>query len=151
MNKPHPLFLPPVFMTLAILLMLGLDRWLPGAEVVAWEWRWWGALPAAVGLSLSAWGAAMLILHHTALMPFHEATKLITSGAFRLSRNPIYLGLTITLVAIAWGLGTATPWLVPPAFALFIDRYFIRPDEAMLARLFGDTYQAYARRTRRWL
>jgi protein-S-isoprenylcysteine O-methyltransferase Ste14 len=63
----------------------------------------------------------------------------------------MYLGLTLALFGIAFVLGTVTPFLLPPLFAWFITVRFIRREEAILTAQFGEAYQDYARRVRRWL
>ena len=76
---------------------------------------------------------------------------LLTTGLYRFSRNPIYLGMTLTL--LGWGLvlGSLGALLLVPLFPPWIERLFIRTEEAMLEDQFGDAYRAYAARTRRWL
>ena len=67
------------------------------------------------------------------------------------TRNPMYLGLTLTLVGIATLLGSLSPWLVVPAFAVAISRLFIRHEEQTLQERFGDEYLAYRKTVRRWI
>jgi protein-S-isoprenylcysteine O-methyltransferase Ste14 len=76
---------------------------------------------------------------------------LLTTGPFRVSRNPMYLGMAAALLGVAVTLGSATPFLVAPVFGVLLARRFIRPEEAALASRFGAAWTAYARRTRRWL
>lgn len=80
-----------------------------------------------------------------------RASVLVTEGAYRWTRNPMYLGLASILGAIA--AFTAQPWLVlgPVAFVLFITRFQILPEERAMRARFGDAYDAYCARVRRWL
>lgn len=79
------------------------------------------------------------------------ASRLVTHGIFRYTRNPMYLSLLLALVS--WGAwqGNVLALLVIPAFMWLIERLQIRPEERALAALFGAEYTAYAARVRRWL
>jgi protein-S-isoprenylcysteine O-methyltransferase Ste14 len=63
----------------------------------------------------------------------------------------MYLGMVSSLLGVAVLCGSATPFLVVPAFALFIERRFIRVEEKMLEETFGSEYAAYKARVRRWI
>ena len=81
-----------------------------------------------------------------------EATSsLVTGGIYRFTRNPMYLGLL--LVLLAWAVFLASPWALvgPVAFVLYVNRFQIAPEERALTTLFGATYSEYTVRTRRWL
>jgi protein-S-isoprenylcysteine O-methyltransferase Ste14 len=87
----------------------------------------------------------------TNILPHRAADKLLTSGVFALTRNPIYLGNTLLLTGIA--LFTAAVWLIPATMiaAFAVDRLAIRREELHLAVRFGDAFQAYVQTTPRWL
>ena len=89
--------------------------------------------------------------HHTTVLPHRGATRLITDGPFRFSRNPIYVGNTL-LVAGA-GLVFGVAWLIPAALAgaLATQKLAIEREEEHLARRFGADWAGYAARTPRWL
>jgi protein-S-isoprenylcysteine O-methyltransferase Ste14 len=80
-----------------------------------------------------------------------DATKLVTSGIYSFSRNPMYVGDAIMLAGIAvWAENVLN--LVPlAAFIAYIDRFQIAAEEVALAEKFGDRYTAYCRKVRRWL
>ena len=80
-----------------------------------------------------------------------RATRLVTGGVFRLSRNPIYLSLLWLLLAYAIRLDSTAVWLGPVLFFLYVSRFQILPEERALQAKFGEAYAAYRRRTRRWL
>jgi protein-S-isoprenylcysteine O-methyltransferase Ste14 len=63
----------------------------------------------------------------------------------------MYLGLVLLLVAWALWLGTLSPWLVPPLFALFLARANIALEEQALEKVFAEAYLAYKRSVRRWI
>lgn len=79
------------------------------------------------------------------------ASSLVTSGIYRVTRNPMYLGLLLALVGWAVWLAHPLALLVVPLFAAYIGRFQIGPEERALRARFGEAFEAYARRTRRWL
>jgi protein-S-isoprenylcysteine O-methyltransferase Ste14 len=89
----------------------------------------------------------------TTVNPFqpNKASSLVTSGIFSLTRNPMYLGLLLALLAWSIYLSNALPFLLLPAFILYINRFQIRPEETALTSLFGPDFTAYQSRVRRWL
>lgn len=94
-----------------------------------------------------------LLRARTAITPLHpeRATSLIVDGPYRFTRNPMYLGLVLQLVAWAWWLSSFTPWLIIPLFTLILIRFQIKPEEKILGSRFGDAYRHYQSRVGRWL
>ncbi|MCR6629524.1 MAG: isoprenylcysteine carboxylmethyltransferase family protein [Magnetospirillum sp.] len=107
-------------------------------------------MPAAVGVALILWAAALMRRQGTTLHPHGQATVLVTSGPFAFSRNPIYLGFALVLLGLAAGLGSSAPWAVLTAWVFAMERLFIRREEEALAARFGPAFAAYAERVRRW-
>ena len=87
----------------------------------------------------------------TTVKPFQESTALITDGVFRISRHPMYLGFVMIMVGVALLLGSLTPWLIIPVFAVLMEVIFIRAEEHMLAEKFGSAWLAYKEKVRRWI
>lgn len=85
------------------------------------------------------------------MKPFEESSALVTGGVFRVARNPMYLGMALIVLGAALLLGSATPLAVVILLALLLDRAFISPEERMLADTFGDQFQEYRGRVRRWI
>jgi protein-S-isoprenylcysteine O-methyltransferase Ste14 len=146
-----PRLLPPIYFIIALALMLALHLLVPGAAILAFPWRLSGLLPIAAGLTLNLVGAASFARHHTTINPFGRSTVIVDGGVFGLSRNPMYLGMALGLAGFALLFGSATPWLVVPAFVLLIERLFILPEERKLSEAFGQPYEDYRKRVRRWL
>jgi protein-S-isoprenylcysteine O-methyltransferase Ste14 len=143
--------LPPLYFLAAIGLMVGLNLWLPVARLMDFPERYSG-LPFIIGgIWLILWAAYLFQQAGTTIKPFEGASTLVKRGPYRVSRNPIYLGLTIALVGVSLLLGAASPWIVVPLFVLAIDRRFILFEEASLRRTFGSEYTTYRKKVRRWL
>jgi protein-S-isoprenylcysteine O-methyltransferase Ste14 len=79
------------------------------------------------------------------------ASSIVTSGVYRYTRNPMYVGLALMLVS--WAVHIAVPSMLvgPVVFMLFITRFQIIPEERVLTSKFGGEYRKYQERVRRWL
>ena len=87
----------------------------------------------------------------TSVRPGDEPTKLVLSGPFRVTRNPMYLGLELVLIGALF-LAESLFFLIPPiAFFLLINFVQIPFEEKLMTEHFGETYREYRRRVRRWL
>jgi protein-S-isoprenylcysteine O-methyltransferase Ste14 len=97
------------------------------------------------------WCFALFIAARTTVMPNRAVTRMITTGPYRFSRNPIYVSHVVLTGAI--GLIAHSPFvlLLLPVLVLAFARLSILPEERYLERHFGDDFRAYAARTRRWL
>jgi len=142
---------PPVFFLAALVVMVALHFLFPWKRIPSVVVRAAGAVPLVLGLALGIWGSNLFQRARTTIKPFETPTTLVTSGPFRLSRNPMYLGMAAVLVGVALMLGSATPFLVIPPFVLLLDVRFIRREESAMRAAFGEAYRAYQARVRRWL
>ena len=108
---------------------------------------------AAAGLALELWGLWVFRRHHTTPNPLApgRARTVVQSGPYRFTRNPMYLGVALQLLAWCIYLGSPLSLLALAAFVAYITRFQILPEERALARNFGEPYAQYLRRVRRWL
>lgn len=108
---------------------------------------------ALAGLAFSVAGLVSFRRARTTVNPTkpEAASSLVSSGIYRVTRNPMYVGLA--LVLFAWAVFLASPWalLGLPAFMFYIGRYQIAPEERALSKLFGSEYTNYRAKVRRWL
>ena len=118
----------------------------PGREAVALLFALAGAFADLAGL-VSFRRARTTV---NPLRPGSTST-LVTSGIYRFTRNPMYLGMLLLLVAWSAWLGNALALLLAALFVLYIGRFQIAPEERMLSRLFGPDFDAYRGQVRRWL
>lgn len=143
--------LPPMFLLGAMALMAMLHGLVPLTQLLVFPWRALGAIFIVAGLGLNIWASGLFKQVGTAIKPFAKSSSLILDGPFRLSRNPMYLGMIVLLIGIAIGLGSVTPWLVIPAFVVLVSRRFVVAEEHKMEVEFGAKYLAYCARVRRWL
>ena len=144
---------PPLVAAAIAFAMWPLSSLLPGV-VVADGIR----LAVAVSVALAGFvfalaGVIAFRQSRTTVNPLHpeQATALVTGGVYRVSRNPMYTGLLLCL--LAWAIYLASPLALagPVAFILYINRFQIEPEEKVLAGKFGEAFTRYKASARRWL
>jgi protein-S-isoprenylcysteine O-methyltransferase Ste14 len=144
--------LPPPLVYLAG-LTLGwlLGVWHPPGRIPGpLRWTLGGAL-AVTGLGLLLPGLRAMRRARTAIAPTRPTTRLVVTGPFRVTRNPLYLSLVLVYAALAVLTGTLWALVLLPAVVVVLQRVVIVREEAYLERKFGDEYRAYRARVRRWI
>jgi protein-S-isoprenylcysteine O-methyltransferase Ste14 len=99
-------------------------------------------------------GAIQNLQHSKTTLSFvnpSSTTRLVTEGAYSWSRNPMYLGLLIVLMAFARAFDSLALWLGPLLFFAFVGRFQIHPEEQALMEKFGEEYSQYKSKVRRWV
>ena len=141
-----------------VALLVAIAMWGISLGPFSWEapplMRMAGALAiAAVGAAFSVGGVIAFRRAKTTVNPMkpEAASSLVSSGVYRATRNPMYVGLLLVLVAWAVFLSSFLALLGPLAFIAYIGRFQITPEERVLSALFGAEYSAYKARVRRWL
>lgn len=110
-----------------------------------------GAVVLAAGAALALAGVAGVVRHHTTIVPHRTVSTLVTTGVYRISRNPMYAGLGIAYLGGALLVGSWWPLVTLPLALLAVRGLVIAAEERHLASQFGQTYLDYQARTRRWL
>lgn len=146
--------IPPLVQVLIIAGCMGLVAAVSRDFLLPLAIRWWGALLLlGPGVFLVLAGVWSFRRRRTTVNPLQPdtASSLVTSGVYRLSRNPMYAGFLLCLCA--WGAYLGNPYalLGPVVFVFYMNRFQIIPEERALVRLFGAEYDAYRRLVRRWL
>ena len=147
-------FPPPLIFVIGILVGWLLDRYwhalplsrLGGSAVEPFGWTL-----LALGLILVGWGMVTFRRANTAIIPHHSASRLVSDGPYRFTRNPMYTGLTIAYVGGAALLDSAWPIIVLPVVLIVLVRTVIAREEMYLADAFGAEYSGYVARVRRWV
>lgn len=143
--------MPPTYMLMAILVMVGLNFLLPMAVIIPSPWNLLGVIPMGMGVYMAVVAEKAFHSAGTTVTPFVESSALVTDGMYKISRNPMYLGFVLVLTGIGILLRSLTPYGVIPVFMIMIEAIFISNEERMLAAKFGVQYEAYRKNTRRWL
>jgi len=143
--------LPPTVFMSAIVLAVLLHFLFRVGAFLSFPWTLIGLLPIAAGSALNLLADRDFKQRETTVKPFETSSALVTSGVFSITRNPMYLGMTLILLGIALLLGSALPLIVVVAAAVVFDRTYISPEEKMLEHTFGDMFAQYRRKVRRWI
>ncbi len=150
-QRPKRIIIPPIWFALGLAAIYLLDRFLPGIIFSGPLTLGLGLILCLLGIALAVSAAGLFRKAETGIVPFSDATSLVTSGPFQRSRNPMYLGMAMVLLGAALIAGSISSLLVVPAFMLLIQSRFIRGEEQMLREEFGEEFEDYCRRVRRWL
>jgi len=143
--------LPPTYLWIAMIVMAALHFLFPVKRIIPFPWDLFGVLPLALGAALNIIADKAFRAAKTTVKPFQASAALITDGVYRISRHPMYLGFVLMLLGLAILLGSLTPFLVVPVFAVVMDRVFIVVEERMLAEKFGQAWLDYKAEVRRWV
>jgi protein-S-isoprenylcysteine O-methyltransferase Ste14 len=151
-SRPTAVPWPPILFMAALLLAWQLGRLYPLAwpGLDDWPARTIGLGFGAAGLALVVWGMISLYVGGTTVQPTRRAARLVTEGAFRFRRNPIYMGEVLLLLGLAELSHNVWLAVLAPLFAIAIQALAILPEERHLEARFGQDYLDYKERTRRW-
>lgn len=144
------LLLPPFALLLIAGAMLALHGWAPVATLWPGPLRWLGLAGVVAGLALAQWHARLFRRLGTNINTFGQPGTLVTGGLFGRTRNPMYLGMLLTLVGAAAVLGTLSPWAGPLAFFGLAQAWYIPLEERAMALKFGADYARYRQQVPRW-
>jgi protein-S-isoprenylcysteine O-methyltransferase Ste14 len=113
--------------------------------------RWAGGLLVVAFLVWNGWTLQVMASHRTSILPGGPTTVVLQAGPFRVSRNPLYLGLIALDVGLALVLASFWSLVLVPVGVAALLWGAIRPEERYLSAKFGADYDAYRARVRRWL
>ena len=134
--------------------------WLVGFLIVTWFSPWllpWGGLFTTGAVLFLVAGAITIaavfefLRAKTTFVPRRDPSALITTGIFSVTRNPIYLADALILLALSLIWGRVLGLLLVVPFLWLLERRFVLGEEARLREEFGEAFDNYASRTRRWL
>ncbi|MCR9278462.1 MAG: isoprenylcysteine carboxylmethyltransferase family protein [Pseudomonadaceae bacterium] len=149
MLRETPTLLPPHYFvaSIAAMLAIALWRWQPGFNA----WQLPGLAVITLGVVIAVSGSRQFARAKTNIVPLQPASTLVTDGVFRFSRNPMYLGMLLALLGLAWLLAEPLCLGVAALFFFVIRLVFIPAEEKQMAATFGAYFAAYHQRVRRWL
>jgi len=151
MNTSIPRIPPPVFFLAGIVVMVLLNSYFPIGRWLHYPWRYFGIIFLVLGFSLGLGSGLYFRRLGTNPRPGAKATLIVTTGPFKYTRNPMYLGLTTMLIGTAILLGTFSPVLVIPIFFILVQTQFVLREEKLMEQWFGQPYLEYKKKTPRWL
>jgi len=151
--KPLAFPWPPLIYGAAIAAAFLLQAYFPlsVAETNIWIARAAGGILIMAAIVLDVWAMRTLLDCHTTILPNRCSTHLVTSGPYRFTRNPIYLGYTLATAGI--GLAMLNPWCIVTAMiaAGMTNAIAIKREEMHLLSRFGIDFERYCNGTTRWI
>lgn len=150
MKMPSRLY-PPHYLLLSILSIVGIDSLLQVPFVSSAIALVGGLLFLLSGIVLAASAARLFSKAKTGIVPFSESTKLVVSGAYRFTRNPMYLGMFFCLIGVTLLVNNVLGLLVLLLFFFIIRQKFVLKEEVQMLETFGDDYAQFKARIRRWI
>lgn len=133
---------------------LGLQVWLPYGTLsheADWVSSGAGAGLFALGVVIAGWGLTLFHRASTTTVPGERSKQLVTRGPYRLTRNPMYVGLTLAYLGEAGLLRQVWPLAALPPVLAYLQWMVIPLEEAKLREVFGAEYEAYREGVRRWI
>ena len=146
-GKPYP----PIYLFVSLTVMIALHYLAPIYQLLSMPFRYAGIPLVVGGICIAAVAAGAFFRVGTPVVPFEKSTVVVTTGMFRFTRNPMYLGMVMVLVGVALFLGSVAVFLPIPIFVWLIQYQFISREEEFLEELFGEEYLAYKVKVRPWL
>jgi len=143
--------LPVVYLLASLILMALLQLFLPLYQFIQPPLAYAGIIIVFLGIALSAISAGMFVKADTGLLPFEEATVLVTGGIFRFTRNPMYLGMFLMMFGAAFLMGSIGALIPLLIFVLIIRYNFVAGEERFMEAAFGQQYLDYKSKVRRWI
>jgi protein-S-isoprenylcysteine O-methyltransferase Ste14 len=143
--------MPPTYFFTLLILSVVLHFAFPVVKLIYPPYTYSGFVLIAIGAILNIWADSQLKSHKTTVRPDERPTRLITSGAFGISRNPQYLGFTAILLGVVILHGTLSMFIFPVAFVILMEVLFIPMEDKNLERAFSNRYAEYKRKVRRWI
>jgi protein-S-isoprenylcysteine O-methyltransferase Ste14 len=143
--------MPTTYLLIAILMCILLHFLIPIQYILNSPWNLTGLLPLVFGVWINLSADRAFKRAKTTVKPYQESSTLIQDGVFLLSRNPMYLGFVTILLGTSILLRSLSPYLVVVLFVILIDMVFIQSEEKMLEDQFGDQWEKYRLRVRKWI
>jgi protein-S-isoprenylcysteine O-methyltransferase Ste14 len=142
---------PPNQVYMLATLMVLLHYLYPFEILILYPFNLIGTPVAVGGLIMAIKAKKVFIQEELPLSPAGDPVKMLTTGLYRISRNPMYLGFVIMLIGILVILGSVTPIIGPLALYLIINSYYIPFEEKKMQESFAEDWKEYTQRVRRWI
>jgi len=143
--------LPPTYFWVSAVVMIGINFLFPIARIAKMPYNFLGVALLLIGLAMNIWSSNYFEKVQTTIKPFQESSPLVIDGLFKISRNPMYLGMVIALFGLFIILGNLSPIFVIPVYIWLMNKKFIEVEENDLEEKFGETYREYKKEVRRWI
>ncbi len=141
---------PPIWMALCLALIFVIAKLLPFYNVSGFFPSWIWMVFIAVGMIYIIWAEIEFLRTKTTVIPRRIPSSLITTGPFKISRNPIYTGYALIVLGVALKVGFLSGFFVLPLFVLIIHKRFIVDEEKNILENFPQQASIWFKNTKRW-
>lgn len=143
--------IPPFLFLACIAFMVSIHWLIPSFTIFATPYNYSGIGLIVLGLRMTITVSKRFSENETEIHTFKNPQKLVTNGLFRLSRNPIYLGFALSLTGVWVLLGSFLPICGCIFFVLITNTWYIPYEEKVMLQTFGNAYEKYKSKVRRWV
>lgn len=142
---------PPTHFYTYLIISAAFHFLLPVKQIVFMPYIFLGFVPLLAGVILNLWTDGLFKKLNTTVKPDQKPAVLITTGPFKISRNPMYLGMTLMLIGAGILFGSITSFIGAIFFIAAMEYYFIPEEENLLEETFGEEFERYKKKVRRWI
>lgn len=147
----NPMVHPPIVALMFIVIAYFLGRFVPLPFVAPIFLRYVGLILTFIGLLFGMGALLEFRKARTTLDPHGSAKELVTSGIYRFTRNPIYLGFLLMVIGLPLNSGLYWGVVMAPFYIITMNRLIIEREEIYLEKKFKNAYTSYTSRVRRWI
>ena len=147
-NSSGKKIMPPTYFF--VLLLLSLPTYLV-LRMIPLPYNFVGLVFIGFGIAMNIWGDAKFKEKQTTISPFGTPTTLLMEGPFRISRNPMYVGMASILFGVALCVGSLVAFACPIIFVIVMQTKFLPVEERNLGATFANEYKTYKRKVRQWI
>ncbi len=141
---------PNPFLILLVLAIVS-GFFFPMIAIIYPPYTYSGLAFISFGIIMDSWSTLLFLRSKTTTSPLGAPTALMAAGPFRISRNPMYLGMAAVLAGVAILSGALVTFIFPAIFIVIIETRFIPREEKSLEKTFGQEYEDYKSKVRRWI
>lgn len=143
--------LPPTYFFACLIISALVHYTVPIKQVIDFPINLIGFPFFLLGGFLNIWADQLLKKQNTTVKPDEKPTTLIQTGAYKISRNPIYLGMAFLLIGAGFILGSVSSFIGTILFIVLIEIRFIPMEEKYMKEQFGVEFKTYKKKVRRWI
>ena len=143
--------IPPFLLLISALIMVILHFTVPYQILISSPYNYFGIILIILGLAVAQKVRHDFAKIDTEIHTFKIPRQIVTNGLFKYSRNPIYLGFVAILIGLNIVLGSFTPFIIVLSFIFITDYWYIPFEEKNRKNQFGQEYEKYMKKVRRWI
>ena len=146
--------IPPLALFIVFDIMIWTAcAYLPAGNLALPERRFFAVIAFLLGFGIVSAGVFEFRRRKTTMSPFspERTASVVSSGIYRWSRNPMYLGMALALFGVAAWRSSLPGFGLVLVFCAYMTRFQVKPEERMLLKLFGSEFSAYMTQVRRWI